>query len=74
MYNLRWITRRFKIFSLSTIKRIVKSLVNRKVISVENFNGMKMNNTNWYAIDYEKLFSLINSKNGGIYQWTGRKR
>lgn len=66
MYNLRRITRRFKIFSLSTIKRIVKSLVNRKVISVENFNGMKMDNTNWYTINYEKLFSLMSKKNGGI--------
>ena len=54
-----------RFFSLSTIKRIVKSLVNRKVISVEKFNGMKMDNTNWYAIDYEKLFSLMSSKNGG---------
>ena len=24
-----------------------------------------MDNTNWYAIDYEKLFSLMSSKNGG---------
>ena len=54
-----------RFFSLSTIKRIVKSLVNRKVISVENFNGMKMDNTNWYTINYEKLFSLMSRKNGG---------
>lgn len=54
-----------RFFSLSTIKRIVKSLVNRKIISVKNFNGMKMDNTNWYAIDYEKLFSLRSRKNGG---------
>ena len=26
---------------------------------------MKMDNTNWYAIDYEKLFSLMSRKNGG---------
>ena len=55
-----------RFFSLSTIKRIVKSLVNRKVISVENFNGMKMDNTNWYTINYEKLFSLMSRENGGI--------
>jgi len=23
-----------------------------------------MDNTNWYAIDYEKLFSLMSRKNG----------
>ena len=51
-----------RFFSLSTIKRIVKS----KVLSVENFNGMKMDNTNWYTINYEKLFSLMSKKNGGI--------
>ena len=49
-----------KFFSLSTIKRIVKSLVNKKVISVDNFNGMKMDNRNWYTINYETLFSLLN--------------
>ena len=47
-----------EIFSLSTLKRIVKSLSDKQLIIIDNFNEMKMDKTNWYLINYEKLGQL----------------
>lgn len=47
-----------EIFSLSTVKRIVKSLVNKKILIIDNFNEMKIDKTNWYSIDYEQIGKL----------------
>ena len=47
-----------EIFSLSTIKRIVKSLSDKQLLTIDNFNEMKMDKTNWYSINYVKLGQL----------------
>lgn len=47
-----------EIFSLSTIKRIVKSLSDKQLLIIDNFNEMKMDKTNWYSINYVKLGQL----------------
>lgn len=49
----------FGIFSLSTLKRIVKSLSDKQLLIIDNFNEMKMDKTNWYSINYEKLGQLL---------------
>lgn len=45
----------FPFWSISTIKRIKKSLEESGIIIVSNFNKMKMDRTLWYRIDYEKI-------------------
>lgn len=47
-----------EIFSLSTLKRIVKSLSDKQLLIIDNFNEMKMDKTNWYSINYVKLGQL----------------
>ena len=47
-----------EIFSLSTIKRIVKSLSDKQLLIIDNFNEMKMDKTNCYSINYVKLGQL----------------
>ena len=47
-----------EIFSLSTIKRIVKSLSDKQLLIIDNLNEMTMDKTNWYSINYVKLGQL----------------
>ena len=47
-----------KIFPLNTLKRIVKSLSDKQLLIIDNFNEMKMDKTNWYSINYVKLGQL----------------
>jgi len=45
----------FPFWSKSTIKRVFKSLVEKKILISENYNRLKIDQTRWYSIDYEKL-------------------
>lgn len=45
--------------SENTIKRAVKSLVDRGIILTENFNKNGFDKTLWYSIDYEKLNEIV---------------
>ena len=42
-------------WSVSTIKRTIRSLEMLGLLLSENWNRMKMDKTKWYSIDYEKL-------------------
>jgi uncharacterized phage protein (TIGR02220 family) len=42
-------------WSVSTIKRSIRSLEMLGLLLSENWNQMKMDKTKWYSIDYEKL-------------------
>lgn len=45
----------FPFLSIVTLKRIVKRLIDKDVIIVARYNKMKMDKTNWYSINYDKL-------------------
>lgn len=45
--------------SENTIKRIVKNLIDKKIIITENFNKSSFDKTLWYSIDYEKLNEIV---------------
>lgn len=47
----------FPWWSLSTIRRIIASLVDKGLVLKGNFNRMKMDKTLWLTIDYTKLES-----------------
>jgi uncharacterized phage protein (TIGR02220 family) len=51
-------------WSVSTIKRTIRSLEMLGLVLSDNFNKMKMDKTKWYSIDYEKLQELENSLMG----------
>lgn len=45
----------FKYMSLSTLKRIIKSLKDQGLLCVEQFDNKRSNQVNYYAINYEVL-------------------
>ncbi|MEH7249841.1 conserved phage C-terminal domain-containing protein [Neobacillus niacini] len=45
-------------WSVSTIKRTIRSLEMLGLVLSDNFNQMKMDKTKWYSIDYEKVQKL----------------
>ncbi len=45
-------------FSLKTIQRIIQNLKKDKWIFVEKLDKNKLNKTNWYSINYEKIHEL----------------
>ncbi|MEH7254310.1 conserved phage C-terminal domain-containing protein [Neobacillus niacini] len=48
-------------WSVSTIKRTIRSLEMLGLVLSDNFNPMKMDKTKWYSIDYEKVQELESS-------------
>ena len=58
MYNTyqQW-QKQFSFWSLSTIKRTIRSLENQGLLISGNWNHSKMDKTKWYTIDYERLES-----------------
>ncbi|EKN71458.1 hypothetical protein BABA_01430 [Neobacillus bataviensis LMG 21833] len=48
-------------WSVSTIKRTIRSLEMIGLLLSENWNQMKMDKTKWYSIDYEKLLEFDDS-------------
>ncbi|WP_246946154.1 hypothetical protein [Bacillus pinisoli] len=64
--NKKWVynsypqwKKQFPFWSERTLIRIMKSLKDKGLIIVDNFNRMKIDKTNWYSIDYEKVSSLL---------------
>lgn len=55
-------------FSLSTIKRAIKSLKEKKIIISDNFNQKGYDRTAWYTIDYDTLETLINTHSVTVNQ------
>ncbi len=53
----------FPFFSISTIKRIVKSLTEKGLLIISNFNTDTRDKTNWYSINYENFDALFESSN-----------
>ena len=47
--------RQFPFWSVSTIRRTITKLENMELIIIGNYNKLKIDNTKWYRIDYEKL-------------------
>ncbi|HDR8159542.1 TPA: phage protein [Bacillus cereus] len=56
IYNsaAQW-SKQFPFWSENTIRRVLKSLEDTKVLLVGNYNKAKFDKTKWYSIDYEKL-------------------
>lgn len=50
-------------FSVSKIKRIIKSLKDRGFLKVGTFNRAGFDRTNWYRVDVEALRVFMNKKN-----------
>ncbi|MBI0580693.1 conserved phage C-terminal domain-containing protein [Neobacillus cucumis] len=48
----------FSFWSLSTIKRTIRSLEDQGLLLSGNWNRSKMDHTKWYTIDYERLATL----------------
>ncbi|WHY94680.1 DnaD domain protein [Neobacillus cucumis] len=48
----------FSFWSLSTIKRVFRSLADQGFLLSGNWNKRKMDHTKWYTIDYERLEAL----------------
>ncbi|WP_232490288.1 DnaD domain protein [Neobacillus cucumis] len=48
----------FSFWSLSTIKRVFRSLADQGFLLSGNWNKTKMDQTKWYTIDYERLEAL----------------
>ena len=53
----------FPFFSISTIKRIVKNLVEKELLIINNFNTDKRDKTNWYSINYANFDALFTGSN-----------
>jgi hypothetical protein len=58
-------------YSESTIKRIIKSLEEQKLLLSNKVNANKWNHTKWYSLNYEKLIILL-SKNHHEKKWSDR--
>ena len=52
----------FTYWSLSKLRRTIKSLENQGLIKSSKINSKKWNQTKWYTIDYNKYNQLLNSK------------
>jgi DnaD/phage-associated family protein len=50
--------KQFPFWSKNTIIRAIKSLEKKGLVVVGNYNRMKIDNTKWYRIDYEKMEGL----------------
>jgi DnaD/phage-associated family protein len=50
--------KQFPFWSKNTIIRAIKSLEKMGLVVVGNYNKMKIDNTKWYRIDYEKMEGL----------------
>ena len=52
--------RDFRFWSVDTVKRTIGSLVKRNFLIKGNYNKMKMDHTNWYAVNYTAIAEWIN--------------
>ena len=53
-----WIEQDFPFMSRSTLKRTISDLKKEDLIITKTFNKMKIDKTNWYTINYQKLESM----------------
>lgn len=53
-----WIAEDFPFMSRSTLKRTISDLKKADLIITKTFNKMKIDKTNWYTINYQKLESM----------------
>ena len=53
-----WIEEDFPFMSRSTLKRTISDLKKADLIITKTFNKMKIDKTNWYTINYQKLESM----------------
>lgn len=53
-----WIEQDFPFMSRSTLKRTISDLKKENLIITKTFNKMKIDKTNWYTINYQKLESM----------------
>lgn len=51
--------KQFPFWSVSTIRRVFKSLEEKKLIETANYNEMKYDQTKWYTINYDKLNKIV---------------
>jgi hypothetical protein len=56
--SVRDIQKTFKFWSIATINRTIKRLIDNGYIIVGNFNKQKYDRTRWFALNYEKLREL----------------
>lgn len=54
----QWRENEFVFWSEKTIERILKSLENKELIEVGNYNKDKRDKTKWYTINYKKLNNI----------------
>lgn len=47
--------KQFPFWSVSTIRRTITKLETSEIVIIGNYNKLKIDNTKWYRIDYEKL-------------------
>ncbi|MEH7223194.1 DnaD domain protein [Bacillus sp. JJ1566] len=71
--NRKWVyftyddlAKQFPFISKSTIRRSILNLENKGLLSSDQFNKLKIDNTKWYSINYEKLENLKTSDNGCV--------
>jgi hypothetical protein len=53
-----WV-KQFPFWSQRTLIRIIKSLDDQGLITIDQFNKYKADKTNWYTINYEKVYSKL---------------
>jgi Zn-finger nucleic acid-binding protein len=64
--------KQFPYWSLSKLRRIIKSLEDSGLIISKKINSKKWNQTKWYTLDYDALDKLIGSKESKQNQVTNR--
>ena len=66
VYNsyAQWRTDNFPFWSVSTIRRIFKSLKKQELIEIDRFNKRMYDQTNWYTVNYGKLAQIVGADNG----------
>lgn len=47
--------KQFPFWSVPTIRRIVKSLEDKELVIIDNFNSLPIDKTSWYRINYQKV-------------------
>lgn len=50
--------KQFPFWSIPTIRRIIKSLENKELVVIDNFNSLPIDKTSWYRINYKKIAEL----------------
>jgi predicted SnoaL-like aldol condensation-catalyzing enzyme len=54
--------KQFPFWTKRTLIRIIKSLEEKGLITIGHFNKYKADKTNWYTINYEKLYSMVTNR------------